>query len=178
MKTLIGLLMLGLALPALGAAYRWVDENGVVHYSDRPRPDAEEVDLERAQGYQPANRARGMSRDAPEAAESTPAPPPYESLRVVRPAEQSTYRNIGGQLPVTLSLSPALKPGHKLRVYFDGQPIANWPERLLSFTLTDVYRGEHNLRAEVIGVDGETIVASDPVTFFVHQTNLFNRARN
>lgn len=178
MKTLIGMLLLGLALPALAATYRWVDENGVVHYSDRPQENAEEIDLGRAQGYQPPARARSISRDAPAARESTASAPAYESLRVVRPAEQSTYRNIGGQLPVTLSLTPALKPGHRLRVYFDGQPIANWPERLLSFTLTDVYRGEHNLRAEVIGVDGEVLVASDPVTFFVHQTNLFNRVRN
>ncbi len=178
MKTLIGLLLLALALPALGATYRWVDENGVVHYSDRPQEDAEEIDLGSAQSYQPATSTRSLSRDSRAATDPPPAPPPYESLRVVRPAEQSTYRNIGGQLPVTLSLTPALKQGHRLRVYFDGQPVANWPERLLSFTLTDVYRGEHNLRAEIIGVDGETIIASDPVTFFVHQTNLLNRVRN
>lgn len=178
MKTLIGLLLLCLSLPVLAATYRWVDENGVVHFSDRPREGAEEVDLGSAQSYSPASRARGLSSDAQTPAEPPPAAPLYESLRVVRPAEQSTYRNIGGQLPVTLSLTPALKPGHRVRVYFDGQPISGWPERLMSFTLTDVFRGEHNLRAEVISGDGETIIGSDPVTFFVHQTNLINRVRN
>jgi len=35
-------------------AYRWTDENGQVHYSDRPEPGAVEVRLSGAQGYSPA----------------------------------------------------------------------------------------------------------------------------
>jgi len=31
------------ASAAFAQAYRWVDENGRVHYTDRPQPQAEEV---------------------------------------------------------------------------------------------------------------------------------------
>ena len=32
-------------------AYTWVDENGQVHYSDRPVPGATEIELRGAQGF-------------------------------------------------------------------------------------------------------------------------------
>ncbi len=37
-----------LGTPALGAIYKWVDENGKVHYSDKPPPEegAQEMDIE------------------------------------------------------------------------------------------------------------------------------------
>jgi hypothetical protein len=34
-----------LALPALAKSYRWVDENGVTHYSQRPPVEAESVEI-------------------------------------------------------------------------------------------------------------------------------------
>ncbi|NNF51486.1 MAG: DUF4124 domain-containing protein [Gammaproteobacteria bacterium] len=177
------LLLSCLALPALAATYRWVDENGVVHYSDRPRENAELVEVPTAQTYtpsaRPGARAAGQSAATP-AGTRGPAQEQaaYQSLRVVRPAPQETYRNIGGELAVSLSLSPALKPGHRLRVLYDGQPWPSWPERLLSYTLSGVYRGEHNIKAEVVGADGKVVASSDTVTFFVHQTSVNNRARN
>ena len=45
------LLMLLIAAAGLAAAaetYRWVDKDGHVHYSDRPRPGAERIELESA----------------------------------------------------------------------------------------------------------------------------------
>ena len=38
---------------AEGETYRWVDERGVVHFSDRPHPGAELVQLRPAQGFAP-----------------------------------------------------------------------------------------------------------------------------
>jgi hypothetical protein len=38
MKRIATLAILALALPAWGELYKWVDENGKVHYSDRPPP--------------------------------------------------------------------------------------------------------------------------------------------
>ena len=32
-------------------AYRWTDENGQVHYSDRPAPGATQIRLQGIQGY-------------------------------------------------------------------------------------------------------------------------------
>ena len=57
-----GIALLLAASLALPQAYRWVDEDGVVHYSDQPHPGAEEVELERAPAINmPAPRRSMMS---------------------------------------------------------------------------------------------------------------------
>lgn len=178
MKQLALLLLTCLALPAMAATYRWVDQEGVVHYSDKPQEGAKEITTPNAQTYTSATRSTQAPATGARPQNRDPAPAIYQSLRVVRPAPQETYRNIGGELAVSLSLSPALRPGHRLRVLYDGQPLTAWPERLLSFTVTGIYRGEHNLKAEVLDANGKAIASSDTVTFFVHQTSIFNRARN
>ena len=44
-RLLTAVALILLAGVALAQAYRWVDKDGVVHYSDRPEPGAEEVQL-------------------------------------------------------------------------------------------------------------------------------------
>ena len=113
MKPLIALLLVCVCTQAIADTYRWVDDDGQVHYSDRPHEGAVKVEVGSAQTYsQPKPAAGGTqpARRSPSASESQA--PAYASLRVVRPAPQETYRNIGGQLPVTLSINPGLRPGH------------------------------------------------------------------
>lgn len=180
MRAILTLLLIGLCAQSGAATYRWVDDAGQVHYSDRPREGAVKVELRSAQSYQQPRAAESRKPVAQPAARPVSEAPvnPYASVRIVRPAPQETYRNIGGQLPVTLSLNPGLRGGHRVRVYYDGIELSSWPGDMLSHTLSDVYRGEHNLRAAVVDAQGREIASSETVTFFVHQTSIYNRARN
>lgn len=169
------LVIIFLGLFAGGAAhaqaYTWTDEDGVVHYSDLPRPGATEVDLGQysaptsAQGQAPRPIAPVRPRDA----EPEPEVFRYESLVVASPAAEQTLWNIGGQLNVSLALNPALRPGHQVRVYFDGNPreVSG-----LSFQLQEVYRGAHNLQAEVLDENGQLMIRSQPSRFYVQQTSI------
>ena len=156
---------------ALAQAYRWVDENGVVHYSDRPQAGAEEVELESA----PAISIPAPRRAAPAAASAAderqePAAG-YDSLEVVSPAAEETLWNIGGVLNVSLDVQPTLQQGHQLRVYFDGTPqLVNGTQ----FQLQEVYRGTHNLQVEVIDANGQLMIRSQPIRFYVQQTTIVN----
>ena len=154
-------------------AYRWVDADGVVHYSDRPEPGAEQVQLESAPA--PGTRVRSIapsprqqSRDDEDSGDATG----YESLTVSSPAAEETLWNIGGTLSVTLDLQPSLQPGHRIRVYFDGEPRE---VDGLQFQLEEVYRGVHNIQAEVVDANGELKIRSQPNRFYVQQTSVVNR---
>ncbi len=117
---LIGLLLVS---SAFAQAYRWVDEDGVVHFSDVPREGAEEIDLSSlsrptgARVFTPAPQARGTADDAAEE-----GPFRYESISIASPGAEETLWNIEGVLTVSVALSPGLQSGHQMRVYFDGQP--------------------------------------------------------
>jgi hypothetical protein len=171
-------LLTGIALFAttvvLAQAYRWVDENGVVHYSDRPQAGAEEVELESAPAVSiPAPRRTAAGRAQPAVADTSDETEPvrYSALAIASPAAEETLWNIGGVLNVTVELQPSLRQGHQLRVYFDGNPqVVNGTQ----FQLQEVYRGVHNLQAEVVDENGELMIRSHPSRFYVQQTTIVN----
>ena len=148
-------------------AYKWVDENGMVHYSDRPQPGAEEITFESRPTPRPVvPQSTPAAQPEPEA---EPEDEGYTSLVVASPAAEETLWNIQGILNVNLALAPAMKPGHQVRVYFDGQP------RTVSgttFQIPDVFRGVHNIQAEILDENGQLLIRSQTHRFYVQQTTV------
>ena len=176
LQRIIALSTLLLGALAHAQVYKWVDEDGVVHFSDQPRAGAEELNLPAtpAPRVQPGPRASAAA-DAASAEEEEAAPEPdpgYESLAVVSPAAEETLWNIGGTLNVTLALQPGLKPGHQVRIYFDG---AVRTVSGTSFQLPEVYRGMHNIQAEIVDEAGELQIRSVNHRFYVQQTSVVGR---
>ena len=169
-------LLLLLATFSLSAqeVYKWVDENGVTHYSDQPVPGAERVRIETRPSRPAAPRPRPRTPDASPSDDDRPVPNPpfsYQSLSFTEPAAEQTLWNIGGTLTVRLSLQPSLRSGDRLRLYFDGEART---VNGLQVQLDEVWRGTHNLQAEVLNANGELMIRSDPIRFYVQQTSIAN----
>jgi hypothetical protein len=158
------------ASAVMAQAYRWVDEDGVVHYSDRPEEGAERIQLSADDARRrPVPAARTPSRPATPQTEQPATPFRYETLIVVAPAAEETLWNIEGVLSVSLDLRPGLQSGHQVRVYFDGEA------RMvpgLSFQIEEVYRGVHNLQAEIVDETGRLMIRSLPNRFYVQQNTI------
>ena len=174
--TVLFLLAFGVVSAAQTATYRWVDRDGVVHYSDSPNPDSSAPEQDRIELATPnvmqsrvPRLAAGTVRQAGTDEES--AATAYRSMRIVSPVSDQMLWNIGGQLNVSVQTEPALQPGHGVVVFLDGKPKQDTPPRSTSVTLSEVWRGEHTLRAVVRGADGKDLISSDPITFYVQQTN-------
>jgi hypothetical protein len=160
-----------LAAGAAGAqeAYRWVDEDGVVHYSDRPREGAEAIQLP-APNVATTRRVPQRSADAGEGGQQPEQPAPgYSSIEIVSPKSEETLWNIEGVLNVSVALQPALQAGHQVRAYFDGQmqPVSG-----TSFQLQEVWRGVHNIQVEVVDATGRLLIRSQPNRFYVQQNTV------
>lgn len=171
METRTILILLGLlaAVAAFADTWTWTDEEGVVHYSDRPHPGATRIAIDAPNTS--ASPAPTRSSNATDATgeEKAPGPFRYESFDVSSPGPEETLWNIESVLNVSLSLNPALQPGHQIRVYFDGTPqIVNGT----SFQLQEVYRGVHNLQAEVLDETGTMMIRTRPNRFYVQQTTI------
>ena len=174
MRTIIGICAVLAASVVMAQAYRWVDENGVVHFSDRPVEGAESIvlpnDGTRQRPQTAATSFASASSATAEQADSTPAVFRYESIEVVAPAPEETLWNIEGVLNVSMRLVPALRQGDQIRVIFDGQ------ERLVtnstSLTIDEVYRGVHNIQVEVIDSTGRLMARSLPKRFYVQQNSI------
>ena len=159
--------LLAASLALADGAWKWTDEDGVVHYSDVPVEGAEPVNIAE---YSRATGARIAPSTPASSATNEPAPPQpvfrYESISISSPGPEETLWNIEGTLNVSVSLSPGLQSGHQVRVYFDGE------ERMVqgtNFTIDEVYRGVHNLQVEVIDNTGKLMIRSQPNRFYVQQ---------
>ena len=167
-------LLLAAAAMASGEAYRWVDEDGVVHFSDVPREGAERIVLQQSNvvpTVRPAPRRAAPETDGDPAEPA--APFRYESIEVVSPAAEETLWNIEGVLTVSVALSPSLQPGHQVRVYFDGEERTTTASS--SVQIDEVWRGVHNIQAEVIDDTGQLMIRSQPNRFYVQQNTIIGR---
>ena len=154
--------------------YRWTDEQGQVHFSDRPMEGADRVEIRDAQTFRaPAvqPRASALERVEPEATFR------YRSLEIVKPTQEEVLWNIEGQLDVSMRLEPRLQTGHSLELFLDGQQVESLSPGSLQARLTDVFRGVHVLTASVRNQNGELLIESQPRTFAVQQTSIQNPAR-
>ena len=155
----------------MAQAYTWVDEDGVVHYSDRPEPGSKRIDLPQSKTVRrTAPATTSPATQGSDEAAGVSEPFSYETLEVAAPAPEETLWNIEGVLNVSLALSPALQPGHQVRVYFDGnaRTVAG-----TNFQIEEVYRGVHNLQAEILDETGKLMIRSLPNRFYVQQNTVF-----
>jgi hypothetical protein len=165
---LLGLLA---AAGALAEAYTWTDSDGIVHYSDRPEPGAKIIDLGTNRHSRPSPATRpsaASSQNNTDSAEPEPASG-YTSIEIASPAAEETLWNIEGTLNVSIALTPPLRAGHQVRLYFDGAPQTVSGANI---QLQEVWRGVHNLQAEVVDETGKLVIRGRPSRFYVQQNTI------
>ncbi len=144
--------------------YKSYDENGNIVYSDQPpEPDAEPLVLP---------EPNIISSSVP----VNPSPPsnsnagfnaPQRVLEMLRPVEEETFWGTAQALEVSFDVQPDLAPQMRIAIYVDDQRVA-----LISSTnttITDIDRGTHSVRAELLDSRGNVLTATEPRTFFMKQ---------
>jgi hypothetical protein len=165
---LIGLAALA-ATATAATVYKWVDENGVVHYSDQPHADAKKVQVEAAQTYKSAE----ATAVAVPAGTSTPAAsaPTYQGCAIAQPTADQMLLN-ADSLTIIVRTDPTLYPGDKVYLSMDGQPLNNGAATGAQYVLSPVDRGTHTLQAVVRNSDGGLMCQTPGVTFNARQPSV------
>lgn len=165
---LLFLLAVPLAAAAASVVYRWVDANGVVHYSDQPHPGAVKVNL----GAPSVVDFKSSPSSTP-APGSAPAPPQqHYQVKILAPADGTTLRPADWKVAVSVNVRPPLGKGAALRYALDGKQIGK-PTPRQHVTLTQVYRGTHHLTVTVLGAGG-TARGQASSTFYVHHHSILS----
>ncbi len=174
--------LLALALvPVLAVAgttvYRWVDAQGVVHYSDQPHRGAKQVQpgaLTVLDFKTP--RVSGLKATTPTSSGRRAAGPAYR-VRILAPAPGSTLWPINYKLRVRVQVTPPLQPGAALLQYrYDGKNVGQ-PTTYTRIELNKVYRGTHTLEVVVMGPRGQTAGRASS-TFYVRQHSILHPGRS
>lgn len=174
-KCLIALTSLFSVAALAVPVWTWVDESGQRHYSDRPVEGATQIEVGASQTFssEAPQQNLGSTNSQDSQASEPDAGAPYTVLDVISPEPEETLWNIGGEMTLEVSVYPALRAAHTIGVIYDGQRLEP-SARSLSITITEVYRGEHTVQAVILDADGEELMRSMPVTFYVRQTSILN----
>lgn len=149
--------------------YKWVDSHGVVHYSDRPHPNAEKLRIEGAQTYAPPPPPPADLNPPPRQPVRTRPAHAYSSCHIVQPRNQQMLMNVYRATAIVRT-QPPLFAGNRVQLYLDGRRM---PGSGPAFTFP-VYRGQHSLSAVVVNSFGQIVCETSTVTFYVHQPSIQN----
>ena len=151
-----------IALSASAAEmWRWKDADGVTHYSDRPVPGAERIQVLSTQ--KSTGEATPANRPAPAPA---PAEVRYTRCTVGAPINDQVFNNVR-TVDVSVVVEPQLQPDHQLQVVLNGQAYTGWPANSLSHTLADLVRGSYTLGVRVLDGNGRPQCEGPIVNFHV-----------
>ena len=151
--------------------YKWVDENGVVHYSDQPHENAQKVTIAAPQTYSAPHTASATNK--PQTRKETGNT--YSSCTIVQPAADQTFQNVSS-VGVAASSDPAPHDGDQIVLMLDGSKVLNFPATGGAYNIDPIDRGQHSVQAEVQDVNGKTLCQSSSVTFTVLQASTLNPA--
>jgi hypothetical protein len=167
---LLALAAAGLCSTASAAeVWKWVDAKGVTHYSDQPIPGAVKIEV-RAGNVSEARSAAPLPNAAD--SDSKAEQGSYRTFQIVRPTNDQSIINTGGEVAVEIGIAPALQAAHILNLYLDGSLVTGFPRNATSYALTAVPRGTHTLTAVVVDASGNTIQNAPPVMFTVRQESI------
>ncbi len=161
-------LLCGPAVAQATTLYRWVDANGVTHWSDRPVAGSTPVDVGVAQGYRSNGLppSTGKSSDRASRADAFVL---YSGIDILAPSDGAVLFDTGGTVECRAQLTPPLAPGHSIWFEIDGQRINGQGAMSLRFPAP---RGTHVLRVLVTDAQGQELLISAPVTFHVRQASI------
>jgi hypothetical protein len=166
--------MTSCTIAASTTVYKWVDEDGVTHYSDQPHENAQKVELKAPQTYSApkTNRPASSAANRPE----SKAGPAYRSCRMSEPTNEQMYMNTS-TVTAGVTVEPPIRPGDTAIVTMDGQRVPGVPAEGGQFTISPVDRGTHSIQLVVQDVQGKSLCQSSSVTFHVQQPSLQSPTR-
>lgn len=166
MSRLSLILLALLAITSMVAAdplYKWVDDQGNIHYSDKPQPGAQKIEMPKAHTFTaPQVATPPDGRDTPS---KQPANQGYTEIAIVSPADQEVLWNTTS-VEVSVSLVPGLRGGDSVTITVDGN---SQTVSATSATFDDLDRGEHTITASVTTRRGAVLNAKS-VTFYIQRS--------
>lgn len=155
------------------SGYRIVHPDGTVEFTDDASRGGEEIKLRDVQtiavpddeGEGNDEGRRRKSDEKPEKKERSFSG--YQRISISSPHPEQTIWSTGSGVTVSVSIDPLLQPGHTVVVSLDGSEKARGGST--SVTIAEVYRGTHSVSASVIDQQGNNLISSSPVTFYLRQ---------
>jgi hypothetical protein len=161
--TLIFTLLSSNIFAASTKIYVWRSDDGVLVFSDSPKPGAEEVEVREPNTASSVDTS--MLDLTPKVIKDD-----YQ-VEINQPKENTTIRDNTGSVYVTGSIKPIFKQGLNIQLYLDDKPYKK-PQPHSMFVLRNIDRGEHIIKMKLLNDKGKVIASSKSITFYMHRSSV------
>ena len=170
------LILAGLAVSLAAASqdiYRWVDKDGVVHFSDQPgAANAVLITVIEPNSFE-SEDAGGGDTESANASTETNEPDedvsPYQTLSIVSPTPDQVFFGADAVVTATAELDGTLRPDHSVVFFLNGN---RHPASGLSAEFPNLARGSYFLRASILDQAGKPVISSQQTSFHVRQPSI------
>lgn len=182
--TLAVLLLTVMASPLAAQVYKIVDKDGNVTFTDKPPEDgAKPMDLPplsiiETPDYEKTAREEAEAEEAAGGEKEVPLRTLRNNFRdfaIIAPLQEESVWRPDGPISIAWSSSNQLMEGMSVQIFLDGRQQANTTASMIPVSGLD--RGEHTVTAKIVDARNRTIATAEPITFFVRQPGLANKAR-
>lgn len=169
------------ATQSFAQVYKVVDKDGNVTYTDQaPLDGAAPIELRpisviEAPTYQKAPAAEEDAEDDKGMSLSY-LRKNYKDFAIVSPQSEESVWRPDGPIAIAWNAKYALQEGMQVTVFLDGKKHSSTTQQIVA--VADLERGEHVVSAELTDAKNRVVAKAAPVTFFVRQPGLLNRALN
>lgn len=170
------------ATPLLAQVYKVVDKDGNVTYTDQPPADGsgpielKPISVVEAPTYQTAPKAGDETNAEDKEMSIRDLRKNYRDFAIVSPQQEESVWRPDGPFPVAWNTRYALQEGMQVTIFLDGKRHSTTTQQMVPMANLD--RGEHVLTAQLRDANNRLVAEAAPVTFFVRQPGLYNRALN
>jgi hypothetical protein len=161
----LGLSLLAAFAVQAAVVYKWVDADGVVHFSDQPSPGAEKIftSSSSAGTVTSAPRAQSGAQQAPRSVAASGLG--YTEFSISSPVNDQTFFG-DDVIAVHLNLEPSLKPNQSVTWHLNGKQLDT---TAAAFSMPHLDRGAYALAATITDQQTGDSQSSNTVTFYVRQ---------
>ena len=153
--------------------YQWTDPQGNVVFSDKPHPDAKQIDVPDLPSFD--TQTTNTKKTASQTTKTQTNKLVYTSLKIISPKNEETIWSNQGIILVSVELQPALAQGDQLWVTLDGKKVAQIQDGKQA-QLSNIDRGTHSVQVKIVDSRNKVVKTSDSITVFLHKTTVNQRS--
>lgn len=163
---LIGLIFVTTVQAADKPLYRFVDENGVVHYTDKA-PNKHAKPMQR-------NPLGNLTTTAPSKFNIALPSSPRFAVHFDTPTPGQVYRDITSPIAVSMSVMPGLIKGFSLMLKLNDENVSARPLHDIQTTLHNPGAGSHVVVAVLLNAKGQELARSAPLKIHIQPASARN----
>ncbi len=155
--------------------YRNVNEDGVVEFSDKNVTNSEKLELKPTNTFKAADKKiTPAPTTTKEKSSSSQNGVTYKKISIASPAAEQQIRSNDGLLTVSVSTKPGLNSaaGDQIELFMDGR--SQGKQQNTSFSLNEVFRGEHKLQAKIVNKNGDVLISSKTISIYIQKYSTIN----